>query len=60
MPGAPSSGTPRESQAKFRDGTVWGLWKGPVDTAPAGSVFGENSFYQETPGYKTRVWYTLE
>ena len=25
MPGAPSSGTPRKSQAKFRDGTVWGL-----------------------------------
>ena len=24
-PGAPSSGTPRESQAKFRDGTVWVL-----------------------------------
>ena len=23
--GAPSSGTPRESQAKFRGGTVWGL-----------------------------------
>ena len=25
MPGAPRSGTPRERQAKFRDGTVWGL-----------------------------------
>ena len=25
VPGAPSSGTPRESQAEFRDGTVWGL-----------------------------------
>ena len=23
VPGAPSSGTSRESQAKFRDGTVW-------------------------------------
>ena len=23
--GAPSSGTPRESQEKFRDRTVWGL-----------------------------------
>ena len=23
--GAPSSGTPRESQTKFRDGTVWGF-----------------------------------
>ena len=36
-PGAPSSSTPRESQAKFRDGTmcIRVLW-----------VFGENSFYQ--------------
>ena len=25
VPCAPSSGTPRESQAKFRDGSVWGL-----------------------------------
>ena len=25
VPGAPSSGTPRKSQAKFMDGTVWGL-----------------------------------
>ena len=25
VPGAPSSGTPRESQANFRVGTVWGL-----------------------------------
>ena len=25
VPGAPSSCTPRESQAKFRGGTVWGL-----------------------------------
>ena len=25
VPGAPSSGTPRQSQAKFRDGTVWGV-----------------------------------
>ena len=25
MPGAPSSGTPRKSQAKFRDETVWVL-----------------------------------
>ena len=49
-PGAPSSGTPRESQAKFRDGTVWVLWKGPVGTGPGGSVFGENSFYRETLG----------
>ena len=24
-PGAPSSGTPRENQDKFSDGTVWGL-----------------------------------
>ena len=25
VPGAPSSGTPLESQAKFRGGSVWGL-----------------------------------
>ena len=25
VPGSPSSGTPRESQANFRVGTVWGL-----------------------------------
>ena len=25
VPGAPSSGTPRENQAKFRDGTMWGM-----------------------------------
>ena len=48
--GAPSSGTPRESQAKFRHGTVWVLEKGPVGTGPSGSVFGENSFYRETRG----------
>ena len=29
--GAPSSGTPRESQAKFRDGTVWaGQYSGKI------------------------------
>ena len=25
VPDAPTSGTPRESEAKFRDGTMWGL-----------------------------------
>ena len=25
VPGTPSRDTPRENQAKFRDGTVWGL-----------------------------------
>ena len=49
VPGAPSSGTPRESQAKVRDGTVLGLYKGPL-----GSVFGESLFYRETWG--TRLW----
>ena len=39
----------RKSQAKFRDGTVWGLLKGPVCTWPVGSVFGGNSWY-EKPG----------
>ena len=34
----------------FRDVTVWVLQKGPVGTGPAGSVFGENSFYRETRG----------
>ena len=46
MPGAPSSGTYRESQVMFRDGTVWVLLKDPVGTGSAGSVFGENSFYR--------------
>ena len=50
VPGAPSSGTPRKSQAKFRAGTVCGLWKGPVGTGPVGSVFGGKSFYRETRG----------
>ena len=50
VPGASSSGTSRESQAIFRDETVWVLKKGPVGTGPAGSVFGENSFYRETRG----------
>ena len=49
VPGSPSSGTPRESQVKFRDGTVWVLKKGLVATGPGGSIFGENSFYRE-PG----------
>ena len=48
MAGTPSSTMPRESQAKFRDGTVWGFYKCPVGTGPAGSVFGEISFYRET------------
>ena len=44
VPDAPSRGTPPESssQAKFKDGAVWGLQKGPVIAGPAGSVFGEN------------------
>ena len=50
VPGTSSSGTSRESQAIFRDETVWVLKKGPVGTGPAGSVFGENSFYRETRG----------
>ena len=49
VPDAPSRGTPRKSQAKFRDDTVSGLYKGPVGTGPAGSVFGENSLI-EKPG----------
>ena len=52
MPGALNSGTPRESQAKFRDGTLWGLYKSRVGTGPAGSVFEENSFYRKTWGIR--------
>ena len=48
--GAPSSGTPRESQTKFRDE----LEKGPVGTRPTGSVFGKNSFCRETWGTRLR------
>ena len=52
VPGAPSSGTSRESQAKFREGTMWGLYKGPVGIEFVGSVFGETSFYRENWGTK--------
>ena len=48
VPSAPSSGTPRENEAKFRD--VVGLKKGPVGIGPAGSVYGDNSSYRETRG----------
>ena len=41
MPGAPSSGMPRESQTNFKVGTVWVLKKPSVGTGPVGSVFGE-------------------
>ena len=44
MQGAPSSGSPWESQANIRDETVWGCTEdktGPVGTGHAGSVFGE-------------------
>ena len=50
VPGAPSSGTPRENQVKFRDGTLRGFYKGPVGTVLAGSIFGEKSFYRDTWG----------
>ena len=46
MPGVPSSGAPRErSQARFRDGTVWGLKKGPLR-----SIFWEILIYRENRG----------
>ena len=48
VPGATSSGAPRESLANFKDGTMWGLKKVTVDTGAVGSVFGEHSFYRET------------
>ena len=59
-PGAPSSSTPRESQAKFRDGTVWVLWNGPVGTGPGGSVFGDDSFYRETRGRRRGVRHVVK
>ena len=37
VPGAPSSNTPRESQIKFRGGTVW---EDPVGTRPVGQYSG--------------------
>ena len=49
MPVAASSGSPRESQANFRDGTVWGLQNGPVGTGPAGPYSGKIRFI-EKPG----------
>ena len=53
VPGASSGGTPRESQAQFRGGTVWGLYNGLVGIGPTGSVFRENSFYPQ--GWGTRL-----
>ena len=55
VPGAPSRGTPRESQAKLRDGTVSGLYKDPVGTGPAGQHSGKICFIEkENLGYKTK------
>ena len=48
MPGAQ-----KESQAKFRDGTVWGLYKGPLVPGPWGQHWGKIRFI-ENLGYKTR------
>ena len=39
VPDVPNSGTPRERQAKVRDVTVLGLYKAPVGTGHADSVF---------------------
>ena len=55
VPGAPSSGTTRESHAKFSEGTLWGLKKGPVDTGHRWSVFGEHSIHRETHGIRLGV-----
>ena len=49
MLGAPSRGTPWESQAKFRDGTVSGLYKGSVGTGPRGQ-YSEEIRFIEKPG----------
>ena len=55
MPGAPSSGMPRESQANFKVGTVWVLKKRPVGTGPVGSVSGKKFVLSGNVGYKTRA-----
>ena len=47
VPGAPSSGTPRESQAKSRDGTVWGLQNGPWVPCPRDQYPGEIRFIEK-------------
>ena len=44
MAGAPNGDKTRESQAKFRDGTMWGLQKGPAGSGHAWSVFGDIRF----------------
>ena len=46
----PPAAVRHEGQEKFRDGTMWGLKRGPLGTGPAASVFEENSFYRETRG----------
>ena len=49
VPGAPSSGTPRESQAKFRDGAVWDCRRVLCFPGPRGQYSGTIQI-KEKPG----------
>ena len=49
VPAVPSSGTIRESQAKFRDGTVW-IVEGSCGYRARGVSIRGNSIYRETRG----------
>ena len=42
------AGRPKQRYSTGEPGKVQGLYKGPVGTGPAGSVFEENSFYRKT------------
>ena len=53
VPGAPSSGTLGESQAKFRDGRA-GIVEGSFGYQAHGFRIMENSFCQETRGTRLR------
>ena len=58
MPGAPSSGTPRESQAKLRD--RGGIVEGSCGYRARGVSIRGKFVLSRSPGYKAREWYTLE
>ena len=51
VPGALSTGEPGKVQGQDHVGIV----ESPVDTGPAASVFGKNSFYRETRGTRLGV-----
>ena len=54
VPDAPSSDTPRESHAKFRDGTVWGIEDGSCGYRAQRVSIRGTFVLSKTPGYKTR------